>query len=168
MPFWKKSDDPWDQKPKRQKPVVRELDTPVETTGEFEESKKRTWNPGDYLDGLIEKHRTAAREEDAKKLLPPEKCPWCGKDMEQGFIITGRDVVKWYPGVYRTAWISRDPTGSIRIDTDGEFQPYKITWYCKDCKKMVIDTTSCENYKSYTGPFTEPEETKEQEESGEE
>lgn len=159
MPFWKKSEDPWDQKPKKQKPAVRETDMPVRP----EEKWK---NPLERLDDWNEKRLAAAAEAAEAKRLPPEKCPWCGKDMEQGFLITGRDSIQWYPGIYKTAWISRDRTGSLRIDTDGEFVSYKVAWHCKDCKKMVLDTSTCGDSSPYVGPFTKTEESEEQEETG--
>jgi hypothetical protein len=161
MPFWKKSEDPWDQKPKKQKPVITELDTPAQP----EEKWK---NPLDKLDDWMEKREAAAKEAAEAKRLPPEKCPWCGQEMEQGFLLTGRDPINWYPGVYKTAWFSRDKTGSLRIDADGDFITYKVAWRCPSCKKIVFDTSNCKSNTPYTDPFNQNNETEEQEETGEE
>ncbi|MCI8810465.1 MAG: hypothetical protein HFF84_10165 [Oscillibacter sp.] len=171
MPFWKKSEDPWDQKPKKQKTVIRETDTPFQTddAAATPETGARPWNLGGRLDEWIEKKRAAAREEDEKKRLPPEKCPWCGEDMEQGFLLTAQNHIHWYPGVYRDVWVSRSKTGAFRVDTIGKdslFDQYAIAWHCGACKKMVIDTAMCESLADpYIVPPTETEETEEQEET---
>ena len=91
MAFWKKSEDPWDIAPDQRR-----------TASEPEEKE-----PG-LLDSLREDWDAmqAARQEKREKLrLPPEKCPWCGEDMEQGFLMSGRGVF-WYRGI---------PTGKARV-----------------------------------------------------
>ena len=87
MAFEKKSQDPWDRKPETRKaPPV-----PAPETSKPPESKKgplgslRAWN-----------ERRRAEKEEARR-LPPESCPWCGQEMEQGYLYTGRDKIYWSP-----------------------------------------------------------------------
>ena len=138
MPFWKKSEDPWDRKPEKRRPIIQEA---------LEEPKK---SPLEALEDWNAKRKADAKAKDAEKLLPPEKCPWCGKDMTQGYMITGRDPIHWYPGIYKMAWFYRDKSGSFRVDMDGDFTMYKITWHCESCQKMVFDAS---NLKSLADPY---------------
>ena len=83
----------------------------------------------------------AARQEKREKLrLPPEKCPWCGKDMEQGFLMGGRGVV-WHRGIPagKALWLRPGRENIMRVDTQGDILCYHTAWYCPDCKKMTID-----------------------------
>ena len=126
MPFWKKSEDPWDVDPNRNR-----------NTSEAEET-----GPG-LLDSLREDWDAlqAQRQEKREKLrLPPEKCPWCGKEMEQGFLMGGRGVF-WYRGIPtgKALWFSPGNENIMRVDTKGFFSSYHVAWYCPDCKKMTID-----------------------------
>lgn len=126
MPFWKKSEDPWDVDPNRNR-----------STSEAEET-----GPG-LLDSLREDWDAlqAQRQEKREKLrLPPEKCPWCGKEMEQGFLMGGRGVF-WYRGIPtgKALWFSPGNENIMRVDTEGFFSSYHAAWHCPDCKKMTID-----------------------------
>ena len=126
MPFWKKSEDPWDVDPNRNR-----------STSEVEET-----GPG-LLDSLREDWDAlqAQRQEKREKLrLPPEKCPWCGKEMEQGFLMGGRGVF-WYRGIPtgKALWFSPGNENIMRVDTEGFFSSYHVAWHCPDCKKMTID-----------------------------
>ena len=71
MAFWKKSEDPWDIAPDQR----RTAPEPAEKA------------PGllDTLRGDWDAMRAEWQETRESLKLPPEKCPWCGKDMEQGF-----------------------------------------------------------------------------------
>lgn len=71
MAFWKKSADPWDIDPDER----RLASEPAEKA------------PGllDTLRGDWDAMRAEWQETRESLKLPPEKCPWCGKDMEQGF-----------------------------------------------------------------------------------
>lgn len=126
MPFWKKSEDPWDVDPNRNR-----------STSEAEET-----GPG-LLDSLREDWDAlqAQRQEKREKLrLPPEKCPWCGKEMEQGFLMGGRGVF-WYRGIPtgKALWFSPGNENIMRVDMEGFFSSYHVAWHCPDCKKMTID-----------------------------
>lgn len=149
MPFWKQSDDPWDRRPEKPRP------------GEPKESLT------DSLKAWNEDRKAAAREKEEAKRLPPEPCPWCGKDMEQGYLSSGRGVW-WAPGVpnFLAKWVSVEfAEGAFQVDANGSLSPsYKITWLCRDCKKMVFDISDPVPY-DYSAEETEK--TKEEETSEE-
>lgn len=153
MPFWKQSEDPWDRKPGKPTPPKEPKADPLDTL--------KQWN---------EERKAKAKEQEEAKRLPPESCPWCGKEMEQGFLLTGGDPIRWYPGVYKTAWIMRDRAGSFRVDTEGDFALYKVAWLCRDCKKLTLampepeeDIWSMDRYR-YADPQA-PEKPNEEESS---
>nr|WP_325212498.1 PF20097 family protein [uncultured Oscillibacter sp.] len=126
MPFWKQSEDPWDQKPEKHR--------------EPREEKAPQANPLDSLKQWNEERKAKAREKEEAKRLPPEKCPWCGKEMEQGFILGGRDAVRWYPGVYKFDLIrGLDGNAMDLLDDYSTWSCYKTVWLCRDCKKMVLN-----------------------------
>lgn len=163
MPFWKQSDDPWDRKPDKRPHPVPEPPESQEPQGDFLDSLK-AWN---------EDRRAKAKEKEEAKRLPPETCPWCGKDMEQGFMIGGRGSVSWYPGIYKTDFF-RGLSDTDRIDLQDEGSIwsglYKTTWLCRDCKKMVLDMPEEDIWSMdrcrYDGTQA-PEKTKEEETSEE-
>ena len=155
MAFWKKSEDPWDQKPEKRR--------------EPREEKAPQANPLDSLKQWNEGRRARAKEKEEARRLPPEPCPWCGREMEQGFLTGGRDAVRWYPGVYKFDPIrGLDAINRIDVLDEGGIWGgfYKTAWLCRDCKKAVFDMPE-----PYTddpfAPQAEKEETKEEEESGE-
>lgn len=127
MPFWKQSEDPWDRKPDKRWPAPRE-------------DKEPQANPLDSLKQWNEDRKTRAKEKEEAKRLPPEKCPWCGKDMEQGYMMGGRDAVCWYPGVYKFDLVRGLGGDSIDLLNDGSgWTRYKTVWLCRGCKKMTFD-----------------------------
>lgn len=125
MPFWKQSEDPWDQKPEKRRST---------------EPKEPKENPLDTLKQWNEDRRARAKEKEEAKRLPPEKCPWCGKEMEQGFITGGRDAVRWYPGVYKFDLV-RGLNGDAMdlLDEYSAWSCYKTAWLCRECKKMIFN-----------------------------
>ena len=126
MPFWKKSEDPWDIDPAKQRRSV-----PVE-----EEEK----GPG-LLDQLQDWNK-ARKAEKAKREtpLPPMTCPWCGKEMETGYIM-GQGV--WWapgrPGALEKWAGASGAVGAVQVDTEGGLFPYRTAWLCPDCRKLVAD-----------------------------
>ena len=117
MSFWKKSEDPWDIDPDKRKPA-RE---PEKAAPGLLASLRGEWDA-----------MQAGRQEKRERLrLPPEKCPWCGKDMEQGFLMGGRGVF-WYRGIAtgKARW-NPGSENIIRIDTDGDqiLTVYHTAWY---------------------------------------
>ena len=81
MPFWKKSEDPWDYEPEK----------PSRPAEPGQEEK-------DCAPSLMDELRDWNEERKEKKALretppPPMICPWCGQEMEVGTITGGRDSV---------------------------------------------------------------------------
>ena len=124
MPFWKQSEDPWDRKPDKPRAEPKDLQA----------------NPLDSLKAWNEERKARAKEKEEAKRLPPEKCPWCGKDMEQGYMMGGRGIT-WYAGVLTTkaAWIGDSSKEHFNLESEGVFTMYKTVWLCRDCKKMIFD-----------------------------
>ena len=87
MPFWRKSEDPWDMEPE----------------------KRRTWTAGEpqppAADG--EAWKVPGEKETAEEQTPSAMtCPWCGQEMRMGYLVGGRDAVRlvWErPGAFRLA-----------------------------------------------------------------
>ena len=129
MPFWKKSEDPWDIDPNQR----RAAPEPEEKAPGLLDSLREDWDA-----------MQAARQEKREKLrLPPEKCPWCGKDMEQGFLMGDRGVY-WYRGtpnkkISLFGAFGAPSEDTIRVDMEGFLTTYHTAWYCPDCKKMTVD-----------------------------
>lgn len=151
MAFWKKSEDPWDMDPadkRRFAPAEEE----AETAGE---------SPLDMLKNWAVQKRAAEVE---KLTLSPEKCPWCGRDMEQGYLSGGKSVF-WHRGVLdtRTKWLGAGKGNTLRVDDEGVFVTCKTAWHCPDCEKIVFSSAGLRApYESepptespYTGAFGE-------------
>lgn len=93
MPFWRKSEDPWDMEPE----------------------KRRTWTAGELqppaADG--EAWKVPWEKETAEEQTPSAmSCPWCGQEMRMGYLVGGRDAVRlvWErPGAFRLADTDGNP-----------------------------------------------------------
>ena len=126
MAFWKKSDDPWDLEPDKRRPAAGEEAAEKEADDGSLLQDLRAWNE-------------ARKEEKARRATPPAPipCPWCGKEMEVGYLIGGRDAVRLVrqrPGLLRIA------EDALYIRGDGTFWcDYKIAWTCPKCRKLVLD-----------------------------
>lgn len=155
MPFWKKSEDPWDKKPDKPRPESREpRETPIDGL--------KAWN---------EERKAKAKEKAEAKRLPPEKCPWCGKDMEQGFLAGGRDGVRWHPGIYKYEFLRRLDSRGLDLLDEGSIWSglYKTTWLCRDCKKAVFRMPDPLEYgDSFSARIAEQTENTQEEETSEE
>ena len=128
MAFWKKSDDPWDMDPAKERAKREPIETPLDAL--------RDWNE--------ERKAKAAAKQAELEAQPKEICPWCGREMERGYFPGGRDGITWRPGFLtaRAAWIGPPREvrkRSLRVNDEGDFTTYKTVWYCGDCEKMVID-----------------------------
>ena len=151
MPFWKQSEDPWDRKPEKRR-----------------EPKEPQVNPLDSLKAWNEDRKAKAKEKEEAKRLPPEKCPWCGKEMEQGFLTGGRDGTHWYPGIYKAdLFRGLDSAGRIDVLDEGSIWSglYKTIWLCRDCRKAVFTMPDPPEVYDPFAAQIETEETKEEEES---
>ena len=129
MAFWrKKSEDPWDVDPTRKREPVS-----------FFEQEQAGEEQG-VLESVKEQWAQRRQEQQEALTLPQEACPWCGKNMEQGFM-TGDRGVYWMRGVPDTKvkWFGAGDENTMRVDVEGLFYTYKTTWYCPDCQKMILD-----------------------------
>lgn len=143
MAFWKKSEDPWDVDPARAGRNREPVENPLDTL--------RDWNE--------ERRAKAAARQAEREARPKEVCPWCGREMERGYIISGRGDLIWRPGwmTARSAWVGPPREvreHSLRVDDEGDFISYKTVWYCGDCEKMVIDA---KGMRRVSEPYTWPE-----------
>ena len=127
MPFWKKSEDPWDYAPERRDPVRREEEPPVSPDGETQDRSAY---------GIPFQSRDAGSQSP-----PPMACPWCGQEMEAGYLSGNRGVF-WIRGVptARKFWLGAGRGNIIRVDTEGGLMtPHRTAWLCRACRRMVLE-----------------------------
>lgn len=141
MAFWKKSDDPWDRKPEKRKETVwYEQDVPdTESTQPEEES----------LGESIRKFWLGVGVDEEP--IPPEICPWCGKEMEWGRLTGGRDSVIWQNWQPKGVLDFKKPENwkSLNmLDEEKGLSSFKTVWLCSDCGKMVLDAPKEFNYRA--------------------
>jgi len=138
--FWKKSDDPWDRKPEKRKETVwYEQDIP-----EAEPVGADTIRPGEEkeesLGESIRKFWLGVGVDEEP--IPPEICPWCGKEMEWGRLTGGRDSVIWQNWQPKGVLDFKKPENwkSLNmLDEEKGLSSFKTVWLCSDCGKMVLD-----------------------------
>ena len=162
MAFWKKSEDPWDIDPEKRKKQTTaafwENDAPAETdpvgaaSGRPEE-EPRGQSLGESIKGFF-----GGKKEDAP--ITPEKCPWCGKDMEWGRIDGGRDYsVMWRNWKPRGFLGLSQPDNAWEIDLLDEgdgLRCYKTIWYCRDCGKMTLEIKNARNTDEVEEAYRKP------------
>lgn len=162
MAFWKKSEDPWDIDPEKRKKQTTaafwENDAPAETdpvgaaSGRPEE-EPRGQSLGESIKGFF-----GGKKEDAP--ITPEKCPWCGKDMEWGRIDGGRDYsVMWRNWKPRGFLGLSQPDNAREIDLLDEGDGlwcYKTVWYCRDCGKMTLEIKNARNTDEVEEAYRKP------------
>ena len=125
MPFWKKGDDPWDDKPPSH-PAEPEGNRAPGLMGELR-GDLQAWN---------EDRREKKRQRETPP--PPMACPWCGQEMEVGYV-TGRDAVRWWPG-WPPRIIGGADGAAIRVDHEGTvLLRYKTAYLCRACRRMVLE-----------------------------
>lgn len=72
-------------------------------------------------------------------------CPYCGKEMAQGQLTSGRDNAYWRPKTSGLReWVDRHYNEQVLL-TKG-FLPRTEAWYCPDCRKVVIEVAEEEGY----------------------
>ena len=125
MPFWKKSEDPWDMEPKQVMAAVPERDDE---------------KPKALLDAVRDWAAKKRSAEKSQLTLPAEKCPWCGGEMEQGFLSGDRGVY-WTRGVpdTKTKWLGAGAENRLRVDEEGVLFTYRTAWFCPACRKLAAD-----------------------------
>ena len=134
MPFWKKSEDPWDQPVRRPQP--RPAPDSGAETGQEENTAQELREMFREL-GKGAREFFGMEEKEPEPEVPPQMRPWCGKEMEVGYLCGGRDyvrLVRQRPGALRLA------EDALYIRGDGTFWcDYKIAWTCGNCRKLVAD-----------------------------
>lgn len=159
MAFWeKKSADPWDIDPeKRKKEREREQEKEARR-------QEREETPG-LLDELKEWNENRKAKRAAEENMPSEKCPWCGKDMAKNYL-TGGD------GWLRLSEKRPHPLLGTAMDdnwaylNDGNaMNRYKLAWYCRDCRKLVMDVQEEESGPNYTWEDGTPKFRKEEDDA---
>ena len=162
MAFWKKSEDPWDIDPEKRKKQTTaafwENDAPAETdpvgaaSGRPEEAP-RGQSLGESIKGFF-----GGKKEDAP--ITPEKCPWCGKDMERGYIDGGRDYSvmwrNWKPRGFLGIFQPEDAREIDLLDEGDGLWCYKTVWYCRDCGKMTLEIKNARNTDEVEEAYRKP------------
>ena len=139
MAFWKKSDDPWDMDPEKRKKQSEttwwEQDAPAREEADTQPEKQ-----GDRLGDTLKNFFKKRKEETP---IVPETCPWCGKEMEWGCILGGRDMVQWQNWKPKGLFNFSAAEGQEQYDLMDEggllSNLYKTAWRCRDCGKLVMD-----------------------------
>ena len=68
-------------------------------------------------------------------------CPYCGKEMQQGAIITGNSI-DWYPG--NADWLL-DRKNRVRLSRPEMWdRPRAESFYCADCRMVVVPVPEIE------------------------
>ena len=137
MPFWKKGEDPWDWEPEKPARPAEPEDGPSLM------DELRDWNA---------ERKEENRQREATP--PPMACPWCGGEMQVGWI-PGKDIMRWWSGVptAKDKWLGGGPSGESHMTLKmegGLFGRYLTAWHCETCRKLVVDTTGCDRAENPT------------------
>ena len=129
MPFWKKSEDPWDQPVRRPKPRP-EPEAGAETG--------REENTAQELREMFRELGKGAREFFGME-VPPQMCPWCGKEMERGYLLSGQWIY-WQRKRPTALSLRGHAADALVINTEGgTLAGYRTAWRCGACEKMVLE-----------------------------
>lgn len=137
MAFWKKSEDPWDWEPDKRRPV---------TVTEAEETEKEARNPLERLKDWNEERKAKK----AEPPLPPLSCPWCGKEMAQGYLVSGRGPVVLSKSNPSSVLWSSMGSDCMTISDEGFLTAYRPCWFCEDCRRLVADIPEPQQGPNYT------------------
>ncbi|WP_295581411.1 PF20097 family protein [uncultured Oscillibacter sp.] len=156
MPFWKKSDDPWDRRPGRppaapEEPEAAE-DDPLETLRGL----------GEKLKSAVGSFREPRPEEPEP---PPERCPWCQGAMERGYL-HGQGFLYWQRTKPKALSLTGHDADARVLNTEGGIATsYRTAWECPACRKLVVDVSDLPlaGEPVYPGPFSEAPEEREEE-----
>lgn len=144
MPFWKKSEDPWDMDPNRRKRTVYEREPDPESEPE--------------MGGGLAAPREITEQEPQEDA--PD-CPWCGEKMIRAYLLGGRDMICFADQKPHGFWGSLGHEKTYLGDDTGFFGGnYQSCWQCKPCYKLVIDIPqpTAPNYVWEDGEVKLPEE----------
>lgn len=115
MPFWKKSEDPWDQPVRRPKP--RPAPEAGAGTGQEENTAQELREMFREL-GKGAREFFGMEEKAPEQEVPPQMCPWCGKEMERGYLLSGQWI--YWQGKRPTALSLRGHAAdALVINTEG-------------------------------------------------
>ena len=72
-------------------------------------------------------------------------CPYCGKEMEKGFILDGNHI-RWYPEGMDVFGFCPEEDGAVRLNaTGGVMTAAKAeSWYCPDCRMVITPVPEIE------------------------
>lgn len=65
------------------------------------------------------------------------KCPWCGKEMTDGFINSARQVL--FSENPNSPLIFTKAGGDINLTQHNWTRPSSKAYHCKSCKKVIVD-----------------------------
>lgn len=128
MAFWKKSEDPWDVDLDKRRPTVRE---------ESAENNPDAVCPADAPQAGAEGSQA---EENREAPAAPMRCPWCGREMELGYLYS-KECILWVdqePGAILGALSAGK---ELYVSDEGVTTEYKSCWYCSTCGRLVIQMT---------------------------
>ena len=130
MPFWKKSEDPWDYEPEKRPAPSAEAGGGEDAPGFLEELR------GDFQEWNQERKEKKAQRQTPP---PPMECPWCGQEMEAGYITGGQYGANWWPGWPPRVFGPGDGA-AVRVDHEGTvLLRYKTAYLCRVCRRMVLE-----------------------------
>ncbi|MDD3346375.1 PF20097 family protein [Oscillibacter sp.] len=122
MPFWKKSEDPWDARPERPKAAPSgEEEAPLTILRELKERVKSAMKPPQVPEPAA------------------ETCPWCKQPMEQGYL-HGGGWIYWQKERPKAASLTGHAADALVVNDEGGLvSSYKTVWHCPACQKLVMD-----------------------------
>ena len=71
-------------------------------------------------------------------------CPYCGKDMNKGYIPTQEMPPQWIPsGMKRPSWKWQVSKDAVKCNCDSNLHGYSMeAYYCANCKIVLASTVS--------------------------
>lgn len=67
------------------------------------------------------------------------KCPYCEKEMEEGYILSARDPLYWYPKDEEITF-GRETENCVKLAKYPSWNRRKTVAYkCGSCSKIIID-----------------------------
>lgn len=160
MPFWKKSEDPWDQPVRRPEP--RPAPQSGADAGEGENAARELRQMFREL-GKGARDFFGMEEEAPEPEAVPQICPWCGQEMEKGYLLSGQWIY-WQRKRPKALSLSGHAADALVLNTEGgTFTSYRTAWYCAGCQKMVLDVPDIKPAERLDIPFRAPEDPQAQE-----
>ena len=79
-------------------------------------------------------------EENREAPAAPMRCPWCGREMELGYLYS-KECILWVdqePGAFLGVLSAGK---ELYVSDEGVTTEYKSCWYCSTCGRLVIQMT---------------------------